>query len=162
MQLHEAVKHIVTLTMAESNPQSVISSEESFLLSILHSLWRNRCVSVIVGLKIPDIVCSSQETSISIEEIAATSGCDSSKQLYPMMRLAAQWGIGIELENKHFAKNKTLELLRRDKGPSVGHFVEYLLGDEFYSGSRSLAACVKHGKPAFLLEHGMAHFQYMS
>lgn len=35
-------------------------------------------------------------------------------------------------------------------------------GEECYTGLRSLAACVKHGKPAFVLEHGMTHIQYLS
>jgi len=39
---------------------------------------------------------------------------------------------------------------------------EYFMGDEMFAGLRSLAACVKHGKPAFMIDHGMTHFQYMS
>lgn len=78
-----------------------------------------------------------------------------------MMRLLALWGIGKGLENKHFAKNKALELLRRDQGPSFGHIFEYANGDECYTAMRSLAACVKHGKPAFVIEHGMTHTQYL-
>lgn len=98
--------------MEASNRQLVISSEESFLLSIYNSLWRNRCLSVIIGLKIPDIICSA-ETSISIEAIAAKSGCDSTKQLYPMMRLLAQLGIGIELAREQtFCKEQNTGTLK--------------------------------------------------
>ena len=98
---------------------------------------------------------------MSIEEIAAKSGCQTSTQLYAVMRLLARWGIGKEIENKHFKKNESMELLRRDKGPSLGHYFIYQSGDEHFSALRSLGACVKHGKPSFVLTHGMDHFTYM-
>ncbi|KAK3726163.1 hypothetical protein QZH41_006940 [Actinostola sp. cb2023] len=122
----------------------------------------NRCLSVIVGLKIPELLCNSEESSLSIEDIATKSGCTSSKQLYPMMRVLAQWGIGKELENKSFAKNQAMELLRRDDGPNLGHMVAYYCSEEHITAMRSLAKCVRQNKPAFVLEHGMTHFDYMN
>ncbi|KAK3701528.1 hypothetical protein QZH41_007905 [Actinostola sp. cb2023] len=121
----------------------------------------NRCLSAIVGLKIPELLCTSEEFSLSIEDIATKSGCTSSKQLYPMMRVLAQWGIGKELENKRFAKTQAMELLRRDKGPSLGHMLEYFGSDEFIMATRQMATSIRHGEPAFVLEHGMTHLQYM-
>ena len=141
---------------------TVMGSEESFILSTMHALWKNRCLSLIVGLKIPELLCCAEEPSLSIEDIAKKSGCDSSKGLYPVMKLLAQWGIGKELQKKHFARNRGLELLRRDKGPGFGHLLAYFCGDEHYTSMRSLAACVKHGQPCFFLEHGMSHFEYMN
>ncbi|KAK3733239.1 hypothetical protein QZH41_002011 [Actinostola sp. cb2023] len=141
---------------------TAISSEQSIILSMLHGMWQNRCLSLVVGLKIPDLLCNSQESSLSIEDIAIKSGCTSSKQLYPIMKLLAQWGIGKELENKHFAKNQAMELLRRDKGPSLGHLVEYLCSEEHFSAMRSMAECVRNGQQAFVLEHGMSHTDYMN
>ncbi|XP_028512910.1 uncharacterized protein LOC110232448 [Exaiptasia diaphana] len=146
----------------EQTPQKMaVSSQEAYVLSIMHSLWKNRSIAVILGLKIPELLCNSEKPSMSIEEIATKSGCQSSTQLYALMRLLARWGIGRELENKHFTKNESMEVLRRDKGPSVGHAFEYYCSEEHYSALRSLGSCVKQGKPAFILEHGMDHFTYM-
>ncbi|KAK3715492.1 hypothetical protein QZH41_002226, partial [Actinostola sp. cb2023] len=145
----------------EASP-TAISSEQSVILSMIHGMWQNRCLSVIVGLKIPELLCNSEESSLSIEDMAMKSGCTSSKQLYPMMRVLAQWGIGKELENKRFAKNQAMELLRRDKEPSLGHFVAYICSEEHFTAMRSLAKCVRQNKPAFVLEHGMTHFDYMN
>ena len=36
----------------------------------------------------------------------------------------AQWGIGEELREKIFQANRAMELLRRDKGLSLGHMVD--------------------------------------
>lgn len=103
-----------------------------------------------------------EESSLSIEEIADKSGCASSKMLYPIMRALAQWGIGIELENKRFTKNQAMEILRRDKpGAGLGHAVEYHCSEEHFSALRFLAEGVKQNKPAFELDHGMNHFEYM-
>lgn len=147
--------------MASSNEGFAVSSEEASILSIMHSVWKHRCIGIMLGLKIPDLICNSSEPSVSIEEIASRTGCETSLQLYPVMRLLAQSGIGVELENKHFTKNKSLELLRQDKGPSLGHLAEYLTSDEHFTALRRLPACVKYGKPAFLNEHGMTHLEYM-
>ncbi|KAK3735656.1 hypothetical protein QZH41_002556 [Actinostola sp. cb2023] len=125
-------------------------------------MWQNRCLSLAVGLKIPELLCTSEESSLSIEDIAIKSGCKSSKQLYPIMKVLAQWEIGKELENKHFAKNQAMELLRRDKGPSLGHLVEYFCSEEHFSAMRYMAECVRNGQQAFVLEHGMSHFDYMN
>ncbi|KAK3727344.1 hypothetical protein QZH41_007742 [Actinostola sp. cb2023] len=145
----------------EASP-TAISSEQNVILSMIHGMWQNRCLSVIVGLKIPDLLCTSEESSLSIEDIAIKSGCTSSKQLYPMMKVLAQWGIGKELENKRFAKNQAMELLRRDKEPNLGHMVAYHCSEEQFTAMRSLAKCVRQNKPAFVLEHGMTHFDYMN
>lgn len=99
---------------------------------------------------------------MSIEEIARRSGCETSLQLYDVMRVLARCGIGKELENKHFTKNDGMELLRRDQGPSLGHMFGYFASDELIRSLSSLGAAVKQGKPAFVLEHGMTHFTYMS
>ena len=44
------------------------------------------------------------------------------------MRTMAQWGIGEEISGERsFKANKAMELLRRDKGPSLGHMVAYYM-----------------------------------
>ncbi|KXJ24419.1 6-hydroxytryprostatin B O-methyltransferase [Exaiptasia diaphana] len=78
------------------------------------------------------------------------------------MKVLGQWGIGKELDNKHFAKNQGMELLRRDKGPSLGHLVHYYGSEEHFFALGMLPECVRHGKPAFKLQHGMSHYNYMS
>ncbi|KXJ10491.1 Aclacinomycin 10-hydroxylase RdmB [Exaiptasia diaphana] len=147
--------------MERSTQELAVSSQEGNLLTIMHSVWKNRCIGIIVGLKIPELLCNSEKPSTSIEEIAAKSGCKTSTQLYAVMRLLARWKIGKEVENKHFAKNESMELLRRDKGPSIGHLFEYHSSEEHVSALRSLGSCVKQGKPAFVLDHGMNHVEYM-
>lgn len=138
-----------------------VSPEEANLLSIMHSAWKQRCICVAIDLKIPELLCNSSKPSMNIDDIAAKSHCESSEQLLAVMRLLAKCGIGKELEKRHFAKNKALELLRRDHGPSVGHLFGYHASDEHFSALSSLGACVKGGEPAFVLEHGMNHFDYL-
>lgn len=70
--------------------------------------------------------------------------------------------LGKELENKHFVSNPGMELLRRDKGPSLGHMVSYYSSEEHFSALRHLPESVRKGEPAFILEHGMTHYEYMN
>jgi SAM-dependent methyltransferase len=142
---------------------AAISQEENVILSMLHGMWQNRCLSVLVGFKIPEILCNTDEPSVSIEDIAAKTGCSSSERIYPIMRLLAQWGIGKELENKRFAKNKAMELLRRDNGPSLGDMIAHYCSDEYFTALRSFPEAVRTNRSAFLLEHGMKDlYEYMN
>ena len=44
-----------------------------------------------------------------------------------------QWGIGEELREKRFQANRAMELLRRDKGLSLGHVVGNYGRDEVWT-----------------------------
>lgn len=145
--------------MAATTPQA-ISPGQNVILSMLHGIWQNRCLSLIVDFKIPDLLCDKQP--LSIEEIATKTSCKSSKQLYPIMRVLAQWGIGKELPKKYFTSNEAMDLLRLDKGPSLGHLVSNYASEEHLMAMRSLPKCVREGTPAFELEHGMTLYEYMN
>lgn len=147
--------------MDAARNNTAVSPEEAYILSLIWSVWKNRCVAVILNFKIPELLCNTDKESISIEEIASKSGCQSSVQLYAVMKVLAHCGIGKELENKHFSKNKSMELLRRDQGSSLGHFFYYLSCDEHFSALRSLGGCLKTGERAFSIEHGMTHLDYL-
>lgn len=73
-----------------------ISPEQNVILSMLYGAWQNRCLSLVVEFKIPELLCKSDKPSISIDEIATDTGCKTSTQLYPIMRVLAQWGIGTD------------------------------------------------------------------
>ena len=148
-------------TVKMENKSTVMCSEESFILSTINALWKNRCLSLIVGLKVPELLCAAEEP-LSIEDIAKKSGCASSEGLYFVMKMLALWGIGKELENKQFAKNRGMQLLRRDNGPGLGHLIEYFCSEENIAATRSLAACIKRNQVPFVFEHGMNHFEYMN
>ncbi|KAK3731532.1 hypothetical protein QZH41_002015 [Actinostola sp. cb2023] len=137
-------------------------ADQSLLLSMIHGMWQTRCLSVLVGLKIPELLCNTKEHSLDIEEVASKTGCTSTNQIYQIMRVLAQWGIGVELENKHFAKNHAMELLRRDEGPSMGHVVGFFCSEEMWKATVSFPEAVKQNCPAFVLEHGMDNFKYMN
>ena len=141
---------------------SLFSPEHHTILSMIYGLWKSRCICLIVEFKIPEILCTTEKESVCIDEIARMTGCQSSAYLYPIMRVLAQYGIGIELENKHFKKNQAMELLRRDKGANLGHMAAYFTSDEHYTAFRSLGKSVRECQPCFMLEHGMNHFEYMN
>ncbi|XP_031571994.1 uncharacterized protein LOC116306099 [Actinia tenebrosa] len=143
--------------------EPAIGQEENFILSTFHGVWLNRCLSLVVGFKIPDLLCNTDKPSVSIEDIAAKTGCSSSEKIYLIMRLLAQWGIGKELENRHFAKNRAMELLRMDQGPSFGHFLSSYSSEEYLMGLLSLPEAVRSNQSAFFLAHGMKDFyEYMN
>jgi len=54
-----------------------------------------------------------------------------------------------------------MELLRRDKGPSLGHMVAYYGSDEVGSSVLVFPYAVKNGDIAFKLSHGM-NIDYMN
>lgn len=147
--------------MEGSTTSDVISSDHSVILSMFHGMWQQRCLSLIVAFEIPELLCNSDHP-VHIDDIAAKTNCRSSKQLYPIMRVLAQWGIGKEMENKHFTTNPTMKLLRRDLGASLGHLVQHYGSEEHLMAMRSMAQCVREGTPAFVLEHGMTIFSYLS
>jgi len=140
--------------------RSVLEDRET-IMSMIHGMWRTRCLNVLVGFKIPELLCNTSKKSLSIEEIASQTGCASTNQIYHVLRGMAQWGIGVELEDKHFAKNQAMELLRKDNGPSMGHVVEFCTNDEMWKAAVSFPEAVKQDRPAFVVEHGMTHFTYM-
>ena len=54
-----------------------------------------------------------------------------------------------------------MELLRREKGPSLGHMVAYYGSDEVCSSGLVFPDAVKNGDTAFELAHGMNIYNYM-
>ena len=73
-----------------------------------------------------------------------------------------QWGIGEELSEKDFKANRAMELLRRDKGPSLGHMVGYYASDEVWAAMLAFPEAVKDsGDTAFERAHGMNLYNYM-
>ena len=58
----------------------------------------NRCLSLVVGFKIPDLLCNTDQPSISIQEIAEKKGCSASDRIYVIMRLLAQWELAKNLK----------------------------------------------------------------
>ena len=55
-----------------------------------------------------------------------------------------------------------MELLRRDKGPSLGHMVAYYGSDEVGSSVLVFPHAVKDGDTAFKLAHGKNIYDYMN
>ena len=125
-------------------------------------MWESRCLSTIVVLGIPVIVCSDSgdRPAMSVDEIAKKAGCSDSHQLDKIMRVMAQWGVGKEVEEKKFAANRALEMLRRDRGASMGHWVAYRVSDEHWLSTLNLPQAVKTGQPAFELAHGLNLYTY--
>lgn len=124
-------------------------------------VWKSRCLSVLVSLGVPELLCNSS-SPISIQEIAERTGCRTDEKIYKVMRTMAQWGIGEELSEKSFKANRAMELLRRDKGPSLGHMVSYYGSDEVWTAMLALPESIKHGgDTAFELAHGMNLYDYM-
>ena len=54
-----------------------------------------------------------------------------------------------------------MELLSRDKGPSLGHMVAYYGSDEVCSSVLGFPDVVKYGDTVFELAHGMNIYDYM-
>ena len=118
-------------------------------------------MSVLVSLGVPELLCNSV-TPVSIQEIAQRTACHTDEKIYKVLRTMAQWGIGEELSEKHFKANRAMELLRRDKGPSLGHMVGYYTSDEVWAAMLAFPQAVKDdGDTAFELAHGMNLYDYM-
>lgn len=136
-------------------------TEEKIILSMLSGMWKSRCLNVIVSLGIPELLCESSG-SVSIQNVAEKTGCRTDEQLYIIMRAMDQWGIGEEIVGeKRFKANRHMQLLRRDKGPSLGHMVGYHTSDEMWTAMLDFPEAVKTGNTAFELAHGMNLFDYM-
>ena len=136
-------------------------SEEKLISSMFCGVWKSRCLSVLVSLGVPELLCNSC-SSVSIQEIAERTGCRTDEKIYKLLRTMAQWGIGEELIEKRFQANRAMELLRRDKGPSLGHMVSYYGSDEVWTAMFGLPEAIKHGgDTAFELAHGMNLYDYM-
>ena len=136
-------------------------SEERLISSMFSGIWKSRCLSVLVSLGVPELLCNSC-SPVSIQEIAERTGCRTEEKIYKVMRTMAQWGIGKELSDKRFQANRAMELLRRDKGPSLGHMVSYYGSDEVWISMLGLPEAIKHGgDTAFELAHGMNIYDYM-
>ena len=136
--------------------------EENIICSMYHGVWQSRCLSVLVSLGVPEILCNNVSTSMSIDEIAEKTGCTTSGQLYRVLSALAQWGIGVEKEDKHFAANRAIELLRRDQGPSMGNVVAYINSDQIWAAMMEFPEAVKSGRLAFEMAHGMNVYEYMA
>ena len=135
--------------------------EEKLISSMFSGIWKSRCLSVLVSLGVPELLCNSV-TPVSIQEIAERTGCHTDEKIYKVLRTMAQWGIGEELIEKHFKANRAMELLRRDKGPSLGHMVGYYASDEVWAAMLAFPKAVKDGgDTAFELAHGMNLYDYM-
>ena len=140
-------------------------TEEKLISSMFCGIWKSRCLSVLVSLGVPELLCTSS-SPVSIQEIAERTGCHTYEKLYKIMRTMAQWGIGEELSEKNFKANRAMELLRRDKGPSLGHMVGYFVSDEVWAAMLALPEVIKHGGDgaghgAFEITHGMSLYDYM-
>lgn len=139
-------------------------TEEKLISSMFNGIWKSRCLSALVSLAIPELLCESGEP-VSIQEIAERTGCRTDEQIYKVMRTMAQWGIGEELSGsgeKRFKANRAIELLRRDKGPSLGHMVGYYGSDELWLAMLAFPEAIKTGDAAFELAHGISFFDYMN
>ena len=137
-------------------------SEERFISSVFCGVWKSRCLSILVSLSVPELLCNSC-SPVSIQEIAERTGYRTDEKIYKLMRAMAQWGIGEELSEKRFQANRAMELLRRDKGPSLGYMVySYYGSDEVWTAMLGLPKAIKHGgDTAFELAHGMNLNDYM-
>ena len=100
-------------------------------------VWKSRCLSVLVSLGVPELLCNSC-SPVSIQAIAERTPCHTDEKIYKVVRTMAQWvGIGEEFSEKCFQANRGMELLRRDKGPSLGHMISYINGsDEVWTSRR--------------------------
>ena len=146
--------------MAEGAGEAAFS-EEKIISSMFCGIWKSRCLSVLVSLAIPELLCTSEEP-VSIQKIAERTGCRTDEQIYKVMRTVAQWGIGEEINGERsFKANRAMELLRRDKGPSLGHMVGYYGSDEVWTAMLAFPEAVKNGDTAFELAHGMNIYDYM-
>ena len=136
-------------------------TEEKIISSMFDGIYKSRCLSVLVSLAIPELLCDSFEP-VSIQDIASRTGCRTDEQIYKLMRTMAQWGIGEELTGeRRFKANRAMELLRRDKGPSLGHMVGYYGSDEVWTAMLAFPETIKNGDSAFELAHGMSMYDYM-
>lgn len=151
-----------TIMAAEKAAEGAIcNTEEKVIASMFSGIWKSRCLNVLVSLGIPELLCESSE-SVSIQEIAKRTGCRTDEQIYKIMRTMAQWGIGEEVSGeKCFKANRAMELLRRDKGPSLGHMVAYYGSDEVWSSMLVFPEAVKNGDAAFEPAHGMNIYDYL-
>ena len=134
--------------------------EERLISSMFCGMWKSRCLSTVVCLGVPELLCNAS-ASLDIEEIARKTGCRTVEKIYKLMRVMAQWGIGQEVSNKRFKANRAMELLRRDNGPSLGHMVAYYLSEEIWSAMFELPQAVKRSETAFELAHGMDFYDYI-
>ena len=107
-------------------------------------IWKSRCLSVLVSLGVPELLCDSS-SPVSIQEVAEQTGCHTDEKIYKVMRTMAQWGIGEELSERRFKANRAMELLRRDKGPIFGHMVGYYESDEVLTAMLAFPEVMKHG-----------------
>ena len=137
-------------------------AEENIIISMFSGMWKSRCLSVVVSFAIPELLCESKEP-VSIQDIAEKTGCRTDEQIYRVMRTMAQWGIGVEISGeKRFKANRAMELLRRDKGPSLGHMVGYYGSNELWTAMLAFPEAIKNGDGAFELAHGMNTYEYMN
>ena len=72
--------------------------------SMLSGIWKSRCLSVLVSLGVPELLCNSV-TPVSIQEIAQQTACHTDEKIYKVLRTMPQRGIGEELSEKHFKAN---------------------------------------------------------
>ena len=154
----------MTNVAAVTNIAEEAFAEEKIISSMFCGMWKSRCLSVLVSLAIPELLCESKEP-VSIQEIADRTGCHTDEQIYKVMRTLAQWGIGEELSGeRRFKANRAMKLLRRDKGPSLGHMVGYYGSDEVWTAMLAFPEEIKNGDTdhtAFELAHGMNFYDYM-
>ena len=153
------VTNVTALNMEETD-----FTEENIISSMFCGIWKSRCLSVVVSFAIPELLCESKEP-VSIQDIAERTGCRTDEQIYRVMRTMAQWGIGEEISGEKRSKaNRAMELLRRDKGPSLGHMVGYYGSDELWTAMLAFPEAIKNdenGDTAFELAHGMNIYDYM-
>ena len=123
MQIREKIVSAIII-------QNTVMAEEKLVFSMLHGMWHSSCISVLLHLGVPEILCTSDKDSLSVDEIATKTGCSSSEQLYQVLRVLSQRGVGLEVDNKKFTANRAMQLLRRDQGTSLGHMAEIRLADE--------------------------------
>ena len=125
-------------------------------------IWKSRCLSVLVLLGVPELLCNSV-TPVSIQKIAQRTACHTDEKIYKVLRTMTQWGIGKKLSEKHFKANRAMELLRRDNGPSLGHKVGYYGSVEVWAAMLAFPEAVKDGgDTAFELAHGMNLYDHMN
>ena len=53
-------------------------------------IWKSRCLSVLVLLGVPELLCNSV-TLVSIQKIAQRTACHTDEKIYKVLRTMAQW-----------------------------------------------------------------------
>ena len=56
-------------------------TEEKLISSMFSGIWKSRCLSVLVSLGVPELLCNSV-TPVSIQEIAERTGCHTDEKVY--------------------------------------------------------------------------------